>query len=147
MTEATLKAAFVKQLRATYPRWTVFLHQDKIRAGVPDISITGEGMTSWWECKFAHSSFDSPKVQELTCVRLAQAGNCRYLIWADLPNFGKRIIIAHPADVARPRSTAVVNAYNLLRCARSRVGVGFNLHWLIYEVACMHAFPCKPGVN
>jgi len=81
MTEASLKSALVKALRLRYPNAVVLRHEDKITHGIPDISFTLNGRTSWWEGKFANPGFDTKGIQTLTMMRLAKQGRAYYIVW------------------------------------------------------------------
>jgi hypothetical protein len=50
--EGTLKRALVKAIRAAMPGAVVYRHEDTFSAGIPDISVTWQGITSWWEVKY-----------------------------------------------------------------------------------------------
>jgi len=104
------EAAFITHLtghlrKAT--KFVVFKHADRFTHGVPDISMTGNSVTSWWELKVADPEFDSPGIQELTMIRLAAGGCARYLIYShgtiriveprNLRNWNGNI--PHPYDV------------------------------------------------
>lgn len=49
--EARLKGLLVKAIRAQLPGAVVYRHEDTFTAGIPDVSVTWEGVTSWWEVK------------------------------------------------------------------------------------------------
>lgn len=51
MTEAQCKAALCKVLRAELPGGVVFRHEDAWTGGIPDISISNNGLTVWVEVK------------------------------------------------------------------------------------------------
>jgi hypothetical protein len=80
MNESTLKAALVKELRAT-PRSKTFRHEDQFTHGVPDISFTWRERTMWIEGKFANPNFKSKGIQELNMKELALAGLAFYVVW------------------------------------------------------------------
>jgi hypothetical protein len=100
MTEATALAAFMQKLRAQLQDAVVMKHADLGLKGMPDCSITYQGLTLWLEAKLLdalreHTCFPGhdclPKaiqkrvagspVQLNVCRRLARAGHCLYLIW------------------------------------------------------------------
>ena len=74
MNENTIKDELVKRLRRAAPRFVVFRHEDRFTAGIPDISMTGRGATSWWEVKYLNPRLHSYGLQELTMKRLASPG-------------------------------------------------------------------------
>jgi hypothetical protein len=99
MNEATLKNQLVKKLRELMPGFVILRHEDRHTAGIPDISVTGCGRTSWWEVKHANPDWKSRGIQELTCMRLAAAGICFYITYEDKTGV-KRTIISTPREAA-----------------------------------------------
>ena len=81
MTESTLTQQLIKRVKMDLHGAVVLKHADRFTSGVPDLSITWHGKTSWWEVKYANPRFESPSIQHLTCLRLAIAGTCHYLIF------------------------------------------------------------------
>lgn len=53
MSEASLRAACVNLFRQRNPQAVVFRHEDSLRAGIPDTSISWRAVTSFWEFKYA----------------------------------------------------------------------------------------------
>lgn len=98
MTEATLKSALVKELRTSCPFAVVLRHEDKITSGIPDMSFTDGGSTSWWEAKLANPGFKSKGIQELMMLRLGRRGKAFYIIW-DIPR--DFTFIVQPPDLSR----------------------------------------------
>ena len=87
-TEDWFKGEFVKQLRLTMPGCVTIRHEDQYTAGVPDISHSWMGHTSWWEakavCPTPGRELRTTGVQILTCSRLDVCGSlCRYLVWLE----------------------------------------------------------------
>lgn len=83
MNETTLVGNLLKEARRELPHFTVFKHTDRFRHGVPDMSITGNNYTTWWEVKYADPTFDSTGIQELTMKRLDSAAFARYIIFVE----------------------------------------------------------------
>lgn len=81
MTEATLKSALVKVIPEVMPGAVVQRHEDIFRKGGPDMSVTWNKMTSWWEVKFGRPTIKTTGIQRLTCQRLADQGHCYYIIY------------------------------------------------------------------
>jgi len=80
-----------------------------------------------WEFKHATPDFDSPGLQELTCMRLAASGHCRYVIWQESRHgSGKRTLIVHP-DKVHDKSLVHEDA-----C------VGFDHRWLVEYIRKAH---------
>jgi hypothetical protein len=94
VTEADLKSALVSMLRQSLPGWVIVRHEDTTRAGIPDISVTGCGWTSWWEVKHANPYLKRDLRQEKSLWEFANAGYARYIIYEG--DFERRTIIAHP---------------------------------------------------
>ena len=81
MTEATVRAALVKKLRF-YKDWLVLRHEDHYTSGIPDISITGNKITSWWETKYQKGfSLENKGIQRYTLEQLARHGFAYYVIY------------------------------------------------------------------
>lgn len=83
MTEASIRATFVAKAKAQLPGFVILRHEDKIASGIPDMSVTGNGRTTWIETKFARPRLTSTGIQELMLTRLAAAGSAYYLIWEE----------------------------------------------------------------
>lgn len=77
------------------PTFVTLRHEDVRSIGIPDLSVTGGGQTTWWEFKHAVPKYPTFGLQELMMKRLAAHGYCRYVVWwevgADL-----RTLIVHP---------------------------------------------------
>ncbi len=100
MTEASLKSAFMLAVGKQLLGFVALRHEDIRTSGIPDLSITGFGKTSWFEFKVANPQFHGTELQELTMLRLAAAGFARYLVWSENKNgTGKRTLIIHPKEV------------------------------------------------
>lgn len=121
--EANLKQSLVEALRQHLRGAVVIRHEDRFTSGIPDVSVTLLGLTSWWECKHACPSIDSRGIQELTALRLAVAGYCRYLVWEEKKDV-KRTMILHPNQLAG----MVPEAF----CA------GFDHRWVVEYVRRVH---------
>jgi hypothetical protein len=83
MTEKSLCAGLVKALRLGLVGSVVFKHADRVTAGIPDVSVTWGGRTTWLEVKFVRAGqrlFDRG-VQRQTIARLGRAGSCLYVIY------------------------------------------------------------------
>jgi hypothetical protein len=81
MTEATVRASLVKKLRL-YKDWLVLRHEDHYTSGIPDISITGNKITSWIETKFQKTlGLYNKGIQQYTLEQLDRFGYARYIIY------------------------------------------------------------------
>lgn len=74
MTEATLKQSLVACLKNRLPGAVVFRHEDRFRAGIPDISVTWGHHTSWLEVKYAAPRIRAREFQDVTLRDLARHG-------------------------------------------------------------------------
>ena len=123
--EADLKSELFEGLHARYPGFVV---QQMASAGSPDRSVTGNGRTTHWEFKHGTPDFISPGLQELTCLRLAKAGHCRYVIWQEKGEI-KRTLIVHPKVIKNRTNWNVVP---------ETFCIGFDLVWLIAQIIKEH---------
>lgn len=111
--ETPLKAALMKVMRTELPRFVVMRHEDRWTSGIPDFSVDGAGRTSWYEVKHADPEFDSEGIQELTCLRLAVASYCRYVIYYENKDGAeKRTMIVHPKHLHALIPEASVPGYS-----------------------------------
>jgi len=100
MDEKSLKADLVRELRSRVPWVVLRLETGQTTSGVPDIVVVGNHYTSWWEVKYADPDFTSKGIQELTCLRLAKHGFCRYIIYSKVDD-NKEIYIVPPSEFAK----------------------------------------------
>lgn len=121
--ESGLKSALLKQMKILLPGFVVLAHSERVRSGVPDWSVTGAGRTTWWEFKHSAPDFMSHGIQELTCLRLAAAGYCRYVVWEER-NGIKRTLIVHPKHLKDLTSETWC--------------VMFDHRWLVNEIRKAH---------
>ena len=127
--EAELKAAFRREMRLQLPR---FLLLQYATAGAPDREVVGLGVTTRWEFKHATPQFDSDGFQELTCLRLAAAAHCRYVIWFEDGNgTSRRTMIVHPRHVKDKKGHA-------RDMEAEATCVDFDMRWLVAQVRKAH---------
>jgi hypothetical protein len=90
------------KLAKELPDYVAIRHEDVRTSGIPDLSISGNGATSWWEFKHATPSFEYKGVQHDTMLRLAlQSHHARYIVyWETASGLAMRTMIVHPADIA-----------------------------------------------
>lgn len=98
MTEAELKAKLVLKLRTQHKNYVVLRHEDRFRVGIPDMSVTGNKITSWWEAKYANPHVRSRGAQELAMLRLGRAGIAYYIIYHEEGGI-RRTGIVHPGEI------------------------------------------------
>lgn len=127
MTEASIRAALVKKLRQ-YKDWTVLRHEDHYTSGIPDISVTGNKITSWWECKLRKESGLSTKgIQQYTLEQLAKHGYAHYIIFeATAVRNMTRILIVPPENLF---STSTPFS---IKCG------SFNYDWVVGVIRELH---------
>lgn len=136
MTEATLKAALMDQVRQTMPNAVSFRHEDRFTLGIPDISLTDSGLTSWWEAKFANPDILSKGIQDLTMLRLSRRGTARYIIYARAVTKGgavvDRVVIARPDQVIGSRGQHIGEWNFALQTT------GFDHAWVAEQMRQIH---------
>ena len=81
MTEQTIKRALMAAIKKLTPEAVALRHEDLYSAGIPDLSYSLNGRTSWWEVKYADPRLVSKGVQRHLCSRLDAASLCRYIIY------------------------------------------------------------------
>ena|SRR5215467_12268099 len=133
MDEKYLKKVLTAKLRKTRPNWVVLrIETGETTAGVPDLLVVGEGFTSLWEGKYANPDFKSKGIQELTCLRLDRAGYCRYIVWQELDET-KRTLIMKPSEMHNWTDLNLIpenaNFYD---------DTHFNMEWIIDYIIKVH---------
>ena len=91
--ENRYKAECLTKVRLALPKFVVIGHQEYRQSGVPDVSITGYGHTTWWEFKHGTPDFDSTGIQNLTMRRLDAAGFARYVIYQETETQRRTMIV------------------------------------------------------
>jgi len=100
VTEATVRRDLMRQLQIQIPAAVAIRYEDRFTKGLPDLSVSYNGRTSFWEVKYADPHCVTSKVQHYLCTQLDTQGfHCRYLIF--------QRGIARPRS-ARPRQIRVV---------------------------------------
>jgi|SRR6185436_505840 len=123
--ESTPRSALMRMIKLALPHFVALRHEDVRTRGIPDLSLTGLGRTTWWECKHATPDFKSQGIQELTMLRLAAAGYARYIIWREeADGSDKQTLIVHPEHLA----TLTPEAW----CA------GYDHRWMVEQLARAH---------
>lgn len=80
MDEKKLTAALSKRLRAVDGA-VVIRHSETFLVGIPDLSFTWNGKTTWLEVKYANPGLKDRKAQHLMLLRLAEAGEAWYVVY------------------------------------------------------------------
>ena len=101
VTEVTVRRDLKKALQARLPNAMILRHEDLYTSGIPDLSISYAGKTSWWEIKYADPHCKTTRIQQHTCTQLNLQGFCcRYIIFrrelGDL--WPRQIRVCTPAD-------------------------------------------------
>lgn len=111
MKESEICSRLVKHLRTVFRQAVVFKHADQFTAGVPDISFTFHGRTTWLELKHAKPSVQDTGLQAANMLRLANAGQAYYVIFDQQMD---QTFIVEPQNLKTWRSnyTAHANGYN-----------------------------------
>ena len=91
--ESGLKSALMRQIKIGLPGFVALRHEDVRTSGIPDLSLTRYGRTSWWEFKHAAPNFVSSGIQELTMLRLATAGRAWYVVWHEYGSLKETLIV------------------------------------------------------
>jgi hypothetical protein len=105
MNEADFKARSAVCLRTLAPQSLVIRHEDKLLSGLPDLSFSFVGITTWWEFKVIRAGDGAepfrPRVQVVTALRLDRAGTlCRYIAWRlDADDQPYDAVLLHPRHV------------------------------------------------
>lgn len=102
-TESRYTQEFRKEVEKELPYAVVIKLADNYTIGVPDMTITFDGHTSWWELKVARKDSATLKglgkgIQNMMAQRLALEGICYYIVFWDAPS-KKGICIYEPKDV------------------------------------------------
>ena len=79
MKESTLVTQLKNALCAGLPGAVVFKHHDAITAGIPDLSVTWKGTTTWLEVKYNTDRIRP--LQHNTLLRLARQNRAYYVIY------------------------------------------------------------------
>ncbi len=84
------------------PEFVVQKHSDRIDSGIPDFSVDGNKITSWWEIKWADPVIrwdgKTKGIQLLQCRRLEQASNCHYIVYQRTSQ-GLWTVLVRPSDM------------------------------------------------
>ena len=126
MTESDIKSRLCRMLRERAIQlgefWLILRHEDSVITGLPDISISANGKTTWWEVKYGNPLFQTTGSQKLLCRKLAMTSFCRFLVFRETKD-GKN------------RMTAIVNPIEATEY--QSVG-GFNYEWVIEYIRGVH---------
>jgi hypothetical protein len=80
--EATVRRTLQLAIQKHLPDATALRYEDRYTKGIPDLSISYNNQTSFWEIKYADPYFATSKVQHYLCEQLDTKGfSCRYVIF------------------------------------------------------------------
>ena len=80
MSEQSFRSSIISHIRKNSD-FICLRHEDVRMRSIPDLSITGNGVTTWWEFKFGWTSwYDYPQNQLHHCKKLALQGFLKYVI-------------------------------------------------------------------
>lgn len=125
MNEAALKDKLVMIGRQALPAYVWLRHEDHGTIGIPDLTITGHGITSWWEVKYADPTFVSRGIQELVMKRLGEQGIARYLIFRE--DINRFVGVLTPTEFQDWR-----------RLGLWQIGKTFDFTWVMRQVWRVH---------
>jgi hypothetical protein len=97
MTEGKLSSALVKLLRQELPTGVIFKHWDHITAGVPDISVTWNHRTTWYEVKYITKGIFQRGQQRRVIEQMGRQGVAWYVIYLATPI--RSTYIVHPSKL------------------------------------------------
>jgi hypothetical protein len=97
--EAKYKGLLGDQFKLDWP-WVVWQrHEDHFAYGIPDISVTGGGATTWLEAKVLNPRLKSKRIQEVQLLKLGTQGRAWYIIWDLRVKTQPLTRIVHPKQV------------------------------------------------
>lgn len=97
MNEAKLNQDLKKALKLAFPSAVVLKHNDRTTSGIPDLSITYLGSTTWLETKLADPEIRDTAIQRDVCIRTSKAGCCLYVIFDNKNTPSTNIV--HPLNL------------------------------------------------
>lgn len=98
MNETDLKAALCSEGRLRLPGWEIIRIEDIFTHGIPDITFTGRGKTTWVEAKYGTPSFKVKGIQKHKMQKLALAGSAFFLVYWEKGGI-RRTYIVPPKDI------------------------------------------------
>ncbi len=132
MNEGTIKQKLVKMLRDR--GLLVTRHEDRSTSGIPDMEVTGSGVTTWWEVKYGKPGqpWKTKGIQHLYLLKLAAKGdNGFYIIFEEAET--KVTAIAHPRSIGGSRSKDRRDEWNAVFGGRT-----FYYTWVVDEISRLH---------
>lgn len=121
-----MKFFFTSEMKRQAPGFLLLQYSTN---GAPDRSILGMGLQSNWEFKHGTPDFESPGDQELVCCRIAARAHCRYVIWQEIGDLQKTMIV-HPNHIRNRTSYRGFTVEDFC--------IGFDMRWLVSKVMEAH---------
>ena len=82
VTETTVRRALMKAFQQHLPEALTLRHEDQFTAGIPDLSVHLNNLTSWWEIKYANPLCHTTKIQQYMCEQLNTRGFlCQFIVF------------------------------------------------------------------
>jgi hypothetical protein len=136
--ENELKLELHHVIEQRYPMLQSLLHQQVRGSGHPDMSLSGNKRTVWYEIKHATPHFESPGIQEWMCQRLEKTSRCRYIIYIDAPFewpsgvlLSRRVVVVKPQYVVNRKGkldfTGVCSVSDFVTTTHDHEGVAAHL--------------------
>jgi hypothetical protein len=99
--ETELKRDLMIEIRTFFPRFVSLRHEDKLNFGYPDISVSGNGTTTWIEAKVIDHRLKakSKGIQKLTMQQLASVTHAFYVVWIYTKEGGVFTYIVRPLEI------------------------------------------------
>ena len=119
MTEAQISQKIRAEIKKQAPNAVVIKHNDRIVRGVPDLSVTIGGRTTWIEVKYIRKGetparqrkhFD--QVQLYQALRLEREGRCIYFI-AYESSMGLQALVIRPSHLSQALEAVIFRVINL----------------------------------
>jgi hypothetical protein len=117
VTERTLTTDLMHYLTIRYPRAAILKHSDRFTSGIPDLTISVKGHTTWFEIKYVRKGSSLEKelqpLQKFTCRQLWTATErCWIVAYFEAT---RSIGIFAPHNLDEARLTAVGYDHTLVR--------------------------------
>lgn len=98
MQEKDLVRRLKKTLETRLPGSVIIKHSDAMVAGIPDLSVTWQGVTTWLEVKHDVGKIITREIQRWMVKRLATQGRCFYVVYRDRAKEGPRTFVIDGAS-------------------------------------------------
>lgn len=101
MKEVDLVRNLIDTLRKELAGAVVFKHADTMTAGIPDISVTWGGMTTWLEVKYqTGEAIGFRAAQDQMMIRLRLIGSAYYVLYEDRRGTARATKILDPGEMS-----------------------------------------------